>query len=85
MSAATKDDLGRWFDEGVKKKATHMVVVCDTFDGSDYPVYVMPGEDALEVASRYRWNDEKMTRVMEVYDLRLDKQAQLDAERSFNY
>ncbi len=85
MSTATKKDLARWFDEGVKKHATHMIVVCDTFDYNDYPVYVWAGQDAREVASEYQWNDRKMTRVMEVYDLRRDRDEQLAEERVFNY
>jgi hypothetical protein len=30
--ATTKEDISQWFDEGVKKGATHMLVVTDTFD-----------------------------------------------------
>lgn len=30
--AAIKQDIRGWFDRGVKKEATHMIVMCDTFD-----------------------------------------------------
>lgn len=85
MSLRTTPEILRtWFDEGVKKKATHMVVVCDTFDHNDFPVYVMPGQDAREFAKDY--NDEKkMSRVMEVYNLSADREEQLAASRTFNY
>jgi len=66
--AATLQDLKEWFDEGVKAKATHMIVVCDTFDYEDYPVYVKPGQDA-RAATAAENDGEHMKRVMEVYNL----------------
>jgi hypothetical protein len=43
--AASRNDIKRWFERGVEQKATHMIVVCDTFDHEDYPVYVKQGDD----------------------------------------
>lgn len=57
--------LAHWFDEGVEDGATHMIVVCDTFDHDDYPVFVMPSEDVSEKDREYR--EKSMQRVMEVY------------------
>lgn len=28
----TQQEISEWFDRGVKEGATHMIVVCDTFD-----------------------------------------------------
>lgn len=79
----TRDDLSRWFDDGVEQGATHMVVVCDTFDYGDYPVYVMPDQDVREVAEA---NDgPNMTKLMEVYCLSMDKAQQLAEDRAFHY
>jgi len=78
---ATKSDISKWFDEGVHKGATHMMVVCDTFDWDDYPKYIMPGEDA-KIASK-KLGD--MQSLMEVYDLNMDKQTQLSEHRAFHY
>lgn len=70
------------------KKAvyTHLVVVCDTFDHEDYPVYVKLGQDVRKVVAEY--NGPNMQRVMEVYDLTESEktlaQQQLE-HRSFNY
>lgn len=36
----TKKIIAEWIESGLEKKATHMIVVCDTFDHTDYPVYV---------------------------------------------
>lgn len=57
----TREDIERWLNDA-PKGATHMIVVCDTFDYEDYPVYVMPGEDVKEKEHRYSIN---MQRVME--------------------
>lgn len=76
--AATKADLGEWFDRGVADSASHMIVVVDEYDWDDYPVYVEePGKVAERVAGI---NGQSMQRVMEVYDLRASKAEQM-AER----
>lgn len=81
--AASREDISGWFDRGVRDGATHMIVVCDTFDWDDYPVYVQPGEDARTVASKYM--GQNMQRVMEVYSLKQDKAKQMTERRVFNY
>lgn len=81
--STSKFEISQWFDQGVAKGATHMVVVCDTYDHEDYPVYVLPTEDVHAVEAQYR--KASMQVVMEVYDLRADKNKQLDEDRSFNY
>lgn len=80
---AAHDDIATWFDEGVVQGATHMLVVCDNFSHDDYPVYVMTGEDAEERASKY--DGSNMQSLMEVYNLSLDKGAQMNETRVFNY
>ena len=80
--AASKQDIRDWFQRGVGGGATHMIIVCDTFDQEDYPVYVKPGEDPHEQAKDYRG---EFSRVMEVYAMHLDMEAQLAEERAFHY
>jgi hypothetical protein len=83
--AASVSDIRRWFEAGVTQGATHMIVVCDTFDYEDFPVYVMPNEDVHElVAERRQFGS--MSVVMEVYNLALDKDEQLiPGTRVWNY
>lgn len=76
--AATRKDIQRWFKEGKKQNATHMIVACDTFDWEDYPVFVMPGQDVRKMAS-------KQEKVMEVYSLSKNMESQLDEPRAFHY
>lgn len=83
MSMSTSaNTIGAWFDAGVEQKAAYMIVVCDTYDHDDYPVYTNGGDqfwikhDAVEGQS--------MQRIMEVYDLSRDKASQLVEFRANN-
>jgi len=78
-----KDDIGIWFDNGIKLEATHMAVVCDTFDYENYPAYVNKNENANEKIAEF--NRVTMQKVMEVYNLAMDKETQLNQFRVFNY
>jgi hypothetical protein len=80
--AASKKEIGEWFQQGVSDGASHMLVVCDTFDFDDYPVFVPPGVDPEGVVKDY--NGKEMQRVMEVYDLNLDRHVQLGQVRVWN-
>lgn len=89
--AATVDDISGWFDEAVKRGATHMVVMCDTFSYDDYPVYVMPGTDVTEFVHGRKGvpgkedivgkDGNNMQSLMEVYAMHLDKDMQLNKEK----
>lgn len=74
----TKAEIDDWFDRGVKQRAAYMLVVCDTFDHEDYPVFVM---DAAACLAKYKAPGE-MQRVMEVYDLGADKGEQMRERRA---
>jgi hypothetical protein len=81
--AASKDDIKRWLASAREEGATHMIVVCDTYDYEDYPCSVMSNEDVHERVSYFR--DQAMQRVMEVYSMALDDESQLNEHRAFNY
>jgi hypothetical protein len=81
--AATKGNIRQWLKEKPRKDVTHMIVVCDTFDWEDYPVYVKKGENPREVYNHYNGNN--MQRVMEVYSYRKNLETQLNEGRAFNF
>ncbi len=81
--AATKNEIREWFLRGIEQKATHLVVVCDTFDYDDYPVFVESNENVKEVESQY--DRKNMQKVVEVYNLSMDMESQLNQFRAFNY
>lgn len=78
--AASRADISEWFDRGVKEGATHLIVVCDTYDHADYPSWVHPGQDFWATYESY--DGKSMQRVMEVYDLKHDKQSQMNEHRA---
>ncbi len=65
MGTSLKDIAG-WWEEGKAEGAAFMIVVCDTFDHEDYPVWIAPGEDFYAKYDHY--NGQNMQRIMEVYD-----------------
>lgn len=80
--STTREEIRQWFLEGQRSGKTHMVVVCDTFDYEDYPVYVYPNGDVHKVVEAY--DGKNMQRVMEVYALFLDMESQLAEHRAFH-
>jgi len=74
----TREDITRWFYEGQRQGATHMIVARDTFDWEDYPVFVSPQENVREKAA-------KQKKIMEVYSLSKSLDMQLNEYRAFHY
>lgn len=71
----TVQDLRNWYNSGVEQNFSHLIVVCDTFDYEDFPVYVKQGQDFYSKYNEYTCG-KNMARIMEVYDLSVpfDKQ-----------
>ena len=65
--AASLKDISEWFERGKQDGATHLIVVCDTFDYEDYPVYTNGGPEFWIKHDAIK--GQEMTRIMEVYDL----------------
>ncbi|HYE58592.1 MAG TPA: hypothetical protein VD948_08805 [Rhodothermales bacterium] len=81
--AATRDDIATWLERGKQEGASHMIVVCDTWDHEDFPVFVAPGESVRERLSEYA-NPSAMSRVMEVYSFALPIEGQLSERRAWH-
>lgn len=81
--AATRQDISDWFDRGVKDGKTHMLIICDTYDHDDYPVFVSYGSNPRDEANRIA--SQSMQVVMECYNLTLDKESQLNERRAHHY
>jgi hypothetical protein len=76
--AASREEIGRWFDEGVTQGKRYLVVMCDTFDWEDYPTYYDTA-DGAKLAMRA---PSQMQKVMECYDLAADKAQQMGTRRA---
>lgn len=70
--------ISAWFDRGKKDGNAYMLVVCDSWDYSDYPAYI---KDAAEFPAAKARATTNMQRLMEVYDLNADKAEQLAEHR----
>lgn len=82
--AATTSDIRGWLKRGKEEGATHVIIVCDTFDYDDYPVMVMPNEDVRKREIEYI--EAHMQQVVEVYNLSMDFEEQLkEGTRVWNY
>lgn len=79
----SRQEIERWIKRGKDQNATHVIVVCDTFDYEDYPVFVKEGQDVRKVFEAY--SGKNMQRVMEVYNLSMDIQKQLNEHRAMNF
>lgn len=80
--AATLQDIQGWFDRGVEHDQAYMIVVCDNYDMTDYPVYVGKDEDVH--AEMKRLNKASMQRIMEVYDFSIPKATQMAEHRAWH-
>lgn len=80
--AARYEEIHLWLVVGKREGATHVIVACDTFDWSDYPVYVKPEQDVNEQVAKYNGKD--MQKIMEVYNLAMDIDMQLKEHRAWN-
>jgi hypothetical protein len=81
---ATRKQIMGWLEWGREKNATHLIVVTDASDGyTDYPVFVLPHEDARKLERKFKYAPNQ--HVMEVYNLSLNWIAQLREKRSYNF
>ena len=75
MDITTQNEIRIWFERGLQQKASYMIVATDTFDWSDYPVYVNSKEELKKEIYKHE-------KVMETYDLNADMQTQLNMKRA---
>lgn len=77
---ATIKDIRRWIKDAQEQNATHLIVVCDTFDWEDYYIAVKPDQDLQAVITAH--DGPNMQKVMEIYDLSLDIDTQISKRAS---
>jgi hypothetical protein len=74
--------IGEWFDAARASGATHMLVIVDYYSRENHSVPVMPGLDPADVVAEYA--EKPMVSVLEVYDLSMDRDAQLAESPAWN-
>lgn len=80
LDVASKNDIREWLMSDKAKQADYMLSICDTFSFDDYPVFVK----RVELSGAIENYSKNMQKVMEVYDLHGDIEAQLDEERAWH-
>lgn len=75
---ATLEIIKAWFENGVSNSKAYMIVMHDTYDNGDYPVYY----DTADAARARKLDPRDHERVMEIYDLNVDMQEQLNQFRA---
>jgi len=80
----TRAEISQWFDEGAAQGATHMIIMCDTFDYCDYPTFITE-PDPEKAKAIVDQKNQNMQQVMEVYNLSMDRDTQLRQGLAFNY
>lgn len=78
---ASKRAIREWLRFG-QQAGGHVLIVCDGFDYTDYPVYVEPSENLAERAAYF--HGQNMQEVMECYDLSLPIEPQLAEDRAWH-
>lgn len=80
--STSKEQLMDWFERGVDQGHDFMIVVVDTFDYVDYPVYTSKATFQNEY-SKYE-KGRNMQKVREVYNLNMDMVEQMSEHRAFH-
>jgi hypothetical protein len=70
----SNNELRNWFGRGAHRKAAYMLV-CDTMNAGQFPVYVDHSSAIRAVVNRYK--ETPMTSVVEVYDLQAPMEEQI--------
>lgn len=80
----TRSEIRDWLGDvdEMSKSFSHMIVVCDSFDYQDYPIFVNRDENVQDVIDNY--SSKSMQKVMEIYNYDKNIFEQLGADKSWN-
>lgn len=79
MPAASFSTISNWFDKGKDAGNAYMIVWCDNYDMDDYVSY----HEEKEWAQWALDHPDPMQRAMECYDLKADKDTQMNMRRAW--
>jgi len=80
---ATLQDIQRWLETAEQNNSSHLIVAVDTYDHSNYPVYVSHNESVWDEEERI--TKQSMQGVDEIYNMKIDIKQQLSEFRARNY
>ena len=79
MPALLKE-IKKWLEDAKSKGSGFLIVMCDTFDNDDYPIFIEKGEDIKEEVKKLHRKD--MQRAVEIYDMDKDLDSQIEEHRA---
>ena len=77
-----KENVSSWLREAKKRGSTHLIVAYDLTKKNPFPVYVS-GESNVQQKIK-SFNDNHFCNAVEVYNMKMDVDAQLLQGRSWN-
>ncbi len=81
--AMPKYEIERHLYNGQNKNYSHMIVICDRWDYTDFVVYVSNDEDLEAVLSQYQ-GIASLYQVIEIYSYEMDLNYQLSEDRAWH-
>lgn len=75
-----KDQISKWFDEGISLKMEHMIIAKDVAENETYVVYTKIVERSVATLVESR-----SQKVLEVYNLKQDKEEQLNEDCNWRF
>ena len=79
----TVQEIRKILMKGNTGEYTHLIIYSDTFSHDIYSKYVKKGEDIESLIKKYN-NCSKMSRIMEIYNYKLDLERQLNEARAYH-
>ena len=67
--AATKRKITEWLEKGKRRHATHVIIIYNTFNYDDYPIYVQSYENARQKIEQYRQKKIQQIRTKQNYKI----------------
>lgn len=80
--ATSREKIEGWLNEMYSLDFSHMIVATDTFDYSDYPVYILKGADVRDKLKELE--RQSMTKIMEVYSNKYTFEDQMKEHRAYH-
>jgi hypothetical protein len=77
--STSRSDIERWYKSGKSQNKKWLIVVCDTFDYEDYPVYASTDKEFWYEYDHH--NGQNMQCIMESYDLTKSLDSQINEFR----
>lgn len=81
--AISKQEIKESLYYGKDKGYSHMAVICDAWDYTDFVVYIENDENIYKALKEY-FDPNTLFKVMEIYNYNMNLESQLDEYRAYH-